>query len=214
MSGFFITFEGIEGSGKTTQIRLLADYLAQQGKKVVLTREPGGTAIGDKIRTVLLNPDFKSMTSMTELFLYAAARCQHVEEFIRPALERGAVVLCDRYADATTAYQGFGRGIDRKLLATLHQLATRNLWPHLTFVLDCPVETGLQRALSREAKRKGPAADRFEKEERDLHERVRQGYLQLAQEEPKRVKIVEASDPPDQIHKVIIKCMDPLDGRG
>lgn len=207
MPGTFITFEGIEGSGKTTQIRLLAKALEQKKLPIVLTREPGGTEIGDRIRTVLLNPDFHAMHPMTELFLYAAARCQHIHQVIRPALDAGKIVLCDRYADATTAYQGFGRAIDLGWLRQLHQLATGNLNPDLTLLLDCPVASGLKRAVAREAKQTGVAEDRFEQEKKTFHEKVRQGYLHIAKEEPKRVHIIDADGGIQEIHERILKVV-------
>lgn len=206
MSGKFVTFEGIEGSGKTTQIRILEDYLRVRGFATLLTREPGGTAIGEKIRQVLLNAEFKEMQPLTELLLYAAARCQHVEEVIRPALAAGKIVLCDRYADATTAYQGEARQIDKKFLKEIHQLATGNLKPDLTLLLDCPVEIGLKRIQERESEIPGQTnLDRFEKEKKDFHERVRQGYLKIAQEEPQRVKVIDTLADVQTIHEKIVE---------
>ncbi|MBI4125205.1 MAG: dTMP kinase [Deltaproteobacteria bacterium] len=204
MTGQFITFEGIEGSGKSTQIRILADYLKLRGHEVVTTREPGGTPIGEKIRRVLLNTEFKNMTPVTELLLYAAARCQHVQEVIAPAKETGKIILCDRYSDATTAYQGAARHIDAKFLKAVHQLATGNLKPDLTILLDCPVEMGLQRVQEREPEIPGLAnLDRFEQEKIDFHERVRQGYLKIAKTEPQRVKVIDALAEVHAIHEKI-----------
>lgn len=206
MAGKFITFEGIEGSGKTTQLRILADFLQLRGHEVMVTREPGGTPIGEKIRQVLLNAEFKEMRPLTELLLYAAARCQHVEEIIRPALERGKIVLCDRYADATIAYQGEARQIDKKFLKEIHQLATNNLKPDLTLLLDCPVEVGLKRIQERESEIPGQTnLDRFEKEKQDFHERVRRGYLKIAKEEPQRVKPIDVLADVQTIHEKIIE---------
>ncbi|MBU4484570.1 dTMP kinase [bacterium] len=205
MAGLFITFEGIEGCGKTTQIRILEDYLKTQGHEVALTREPGGTIIGDQIRVVLLKPENMKMHGITELFLYAAARAQHVEEFIRPALESGKIVLCDRFFDATSAYQGFARSIDRRFLANIHELATGNLIPDLTILLDCPAETGLRRALDRNLQSAELEAEgRFEQEAINFHEKVREGYLTIAREEPKRVKIINATDDIETIREKII----------
>jgi dTMP kinase len=191
----FITFEGIEGCGKTTQIRLLAEALQQSGKEVLLTREPGGCPIADKIRAILLDADNSEMTPKAELLLYAAARAQHIDQVIRPALARGSVVLCDRFTDATVAYQGSGRGLDQELIATLNETATDGCRPDLTVLIDCPVETGLERALARiEA---GSAADsthlreeRFERESREFHQRVRSGYLSLAAASPERFIVI------------------------
>ena len=206
MAGIFITFEGIEGCGKSTQIRILNDTLKAKGEDTVLTREPGGTAIGEKIRQVLLNADFKAMFPLTELLLYAAARCQHVGEVIRPALDQGKIVLCDRYADATTAYQGAARSIDKQFLKKIHQLSTNDLKPDLTLLLDCPVELGLQRTREREPELpEGASMDRFEKENLEFHQRVRNGYLQIAKEEPSRVKIINALDDIETVHQNIVQ---------
>ncbi|MDO8527398.1 MAG: dTMP kinase [Deltaproteobacteria bacterium] len=202
MAGLFITFEGIEGCGKSTQIRLLEAELQKKGHATLLTREPGGTAIGEKIRQVLLNANFKEMMPLTELLLYAAARCQHVNQIIRPALQEKKIVLCDRYADATTAYQGAGRNLDRELLKKIHALSTENLDPNLTLLLDCPVETGLKRAKEREA------LDRFEKEELAFHEKVRKGYLDLAKENPKRIKVVDADKDIGTVQKQIMQYVE------
>lgn len=206
MRGKFITFEGIEGCGKSTQIKILDDYLRLRGHTTVLTREPGGTPIGEKIRQVLLNAQHQEMKPLTELLLYAAGRCQHVHQIIAPALEAGKIVLCDRYADATEAYQGAARGIDKKFLHTLHQLATENLKPDLTILLDCPVEIGLKRTQERESEVVGQAnLDRFEKEAFDFHERVRQGYLKIAQAEPQRVKVVSGMEDVQKVHEKIVE---------
>ena len=206
MRGLFITFEGIEGCGKTTQIRILDDYLKARGHTTILTREPGGTAIGEKIRQVLLNAQHKEMRPLTELLLYAAGRCQHIHQIILPSLENGKIVLCDRYSDATDAYQGEARGIDKKFLKTIHELATENLKPNLTLLLDCPVEIGLRRTQERESEMVGQTnLDRFEKEAKDFHERVRQGYLKIARAEPQRVKVVDAMSDVQTIHEKIVE---------
>ncbi len=147
--GCFITFEGIEGCGKTTQIKLLEQHLTEKGFKVLLTREPGGCPIADQIRAILLDAANSAMTPSAELLLYAAARSQHVEEVIKPALADDCIVLCDRFTDATVAYQGYGRGLDLDSIGYLNQLATSGLKPQLTILLDCPVEVGLKRALAR-----------------------------------------------------------------
>ena len=194
----FITFEGVEGCGKTTQIRLLADALRESGRRVVLTREPGGCPIADKIRAILLDAQNSELTPLTELLLYAAARAQHINEVIRPALDSGAIVLCDRFTDATLAYQGFGRKLDLNLINRLNETATGNCRPDLTILIDCPVETGLKRALARiEA---GSAADsshlreeRFERESVEFHRRVRNGYLTLAKESAGRFILIDGS---------------------
>ena len=185
--GFFITFEGVEGGGKSTQLQCLRDRLTALGREVYVTREPGGTAIGEAIRSVLLNPEHCAMATITELFLYEAARAQIVAECIRPRIEAGAIVLCDRFADSTTAYQGAGRGLPADMLNQLHQLATEGLWPDLTFVLDVPATVGLARAARR------CEADRIEQESLDFHERVRNAFLAIAQQEPHRVHIVDGT---------------------
>jgi len=192
----FITFEGVEGCGKTTQIRMLADALKQAGKEVLLTREPGGCPISDKIRAILLDAGNSEMTPKAELLLYAAARAQHIAEVIRPALKSGAIVLCDRFTDATVAYQGFGRGLDQKLIKELNETATADCRPDLTILIDCPVETGLERAMARiEA---GTAAnsshlreERFERESIEFHQKVRTGYQNIAATAADRVILID-----------------------
>lgn len=208
----FITFEGVEGCGKTTQIRLLAEALNQSGKQVLLTREPGGCPISDKIRAILLDSLNSEMTPKAELLLYAAARAQHMDEVIIPALERGSIVLCDRFTDATLAYQGFGRNLDIKLISELNETATSGLKPDLTILIDCPVETGLQRAIARiEA---GSASncnhlreERFEKESVEFHQRVRDGYLRLAENSPDRFILVDGSKSVEEIAEVILSAV-------
>lgn len=205
MEGVFITFEGVEGSGKTTQIKLLAEYLKNKGRDVVLTREPGGTPIGDKIRAILLDSAHSKMTPITELLLYSAGRNQHIAEVIRPALDLGKVVLCDRYADATTAYQGAAREIDPKIIKELHAIATGGLMPKLTILLDCGAREGLRRARSRnESAGMSKFEGRFEDEEIEFHKRVRDGYLKIASAEPNRVKIIDAGKTIEEIHKDVV----------
>jgi dTMP kinase len=205
----FITFEGIEGCGKSTQIALLAKHLQQTGQRVVVTREPGGCSIADQIRSILLDASNSTMTPMTELMLYAAARTQHLAEVIRPALVDGAIVLCDRFSDATRAYQAFGRDIPRQTMETLNDLACDGLSPHLTLLLDCPVEIGLARARQRIETTSGPREERFELESRVFHQKVREGYLQLAIEEPKRFIIIDAADTPEHVSETIIAAIVP-----
>ncbi len=173
-----ITFEGVEGSGKTTQVELLSEYLQGKGYHVVKTREPGGTAFGEALRRILLQQE-QRVLPLSELLIFMAVRAQHMEEVIMPALERGAVVLCDRFADATYVYQGYGRGVDFGIISTLNRLVTKGVTPNLTVLLDCEVETGLGRKLAGNGRQ-----DRFEEEEAAFHERIRQGYLKLAEEEP------------------------------
>lgn len=198
----FITFEGIEGCGKTTQIRQLAGRLRGRGLDVVQTREPGGCPIADQIRTVLLDAGNRAMDARTELLLYAAARAQHVAEVIRPALRAGRIVLCDRYTDATIAYQGYGRRLDRGLIDLLNRVAADELVPHLTLLLDFPPEEGLKRARRRNANHVGDNEDRFEQEALDFHRRVRQGYLDLAQADG-RFRIVDAAGSVEEIARRI-----------
>jgi dTMP kinase len=190
---FFITFEGIEGCGKTTQIKRLASTLHEQGHTVVLTREPGGCSIADQVRAILLDAENRAMVPLTELLLYAAARAQHVAEVVSPALSSERIVLCDRFTDATLAYQGYGRGLDRNLLRRLNRLATGGITPDLTILMDCPVATGLARATARISKTKGDREERFELESLQFHERIRHGYLRLAQREPGRFLVIDGS---------------------
>lgn len=191
--GIFITFEGIEGSGKSTQIQALARWLVPKvrPRKVVVTREPGGTPLADRIRKTLLAALSTRMSPERELFLYEIARRDHVQEKIRPALERGDVVLCDRFTDATLAYQGYARGLPLKKIRRLNAAATGGLEPDLTFLLDLPVAAGLRRALKRTKARK-KRLDRFDRESQRFHERVRAGYRALARREPKRIRVINA----------------------
>lgn len=184
--GYFITFEGIEGCGKTTQIKLLARHLETLGHRIVMTREPGGCPISDNIRSIVLDAGNRDMCPMTELLLYAASRAQHVTEVIRPALESGGIVLCDRFSDATTAYQSFGRGIDRTIIDSLNSMACGSISPNLTVLIDCAPETGLMRARQRIELSTGAREERFELESLEFHCRVRDGYLALAQQYPER----------------------------
>lgn len=204
----FITFEGIEGSGKTTQIRLLSERMSELGHPVVVTREPGGCPIADRIRGILLDPDNRGMVPRAELLLYAAARAQHVSEIIRPALQAGKIVLCDRFTDATLAYQGFGRRLDEDLIRQLNRLASEELRPDLTLLLDLPVEEGLGRALQREKIARDNTEGRFEREAMEFHRHVRQGYLQLAEQEPDRFRIVAADRAQQSINEEIVGLID------
>ena len=191
--GFFITFEGVEGCGKSTQIKLLAEHLATRGISTVLTREPGGCLIADKIRTILLDAENSALSPMSELMLYAAARAQHVTEVISPALAAGKIVLCDRFCDATSAYQSFGRGIDRRIIDSLNNHACQGVSPDLTVLVDCDAALGLGRARQRIEATSGPREERFELETVAFHQRVRDGYLQLAKEVPQRFVIIDGS---------------------
>lgn len=189
--GLFITLEGVEGSGKTTQAALLGEALRAAGRRVLLTHEPGGTHAGEAIRAIFLDPAVALQTS-AELLLVLADRAQHVHEKLKPALARAEIVISDRYSDSTVAYQGYGRGADLKMLARLNQLASDGVVPDLTIVLDCPVETGLARTRSR-ARQGVRRPDRFEGEEVDFHRRVREGFLAVARAEPARFVVIDST---------------------
>ncbi len=191
--GYFITFEGIEGSGKSTQLALLGEQLESLGYSVVMTREPGGCAIADKIRSILLDADNSAISPLAELLLYAAARAQHVAEVIIPALKHGNIVLCDRFSDATLAYQGDGREIGREKVDLLNQLACQSLRPDLTVLIDCEVSVGLERARRRIEAGSGPREERFELEAPSFHQAVREAYLRIARSEPQRFITVDGS---------------------
>lgn len=193
MSGLFITLEGPEGAGKSTNREYLAELLMQAGIEVVLTREPGGTPLAERIRELLLAPDSEVMAVDTELLLMFAARAQHLAGVIRPALARGAVVLCDRFTDATYAYQGGGRGLAYERIAILEQFVQGDLRPDLTLVFDLPVEVGLARAAAR------GKLDRFEKEQQSFFEAVRQTYLARAAQAPERYRVLDAAQPLSQV---------------
>jgi len=197
MRGIFISFEGSEGSGKSTQARLLSDWLRTQGISTILTREPGGTPIGERIREVLLSPDHREMDPITELFLYLASRRQHIKELIEPSLKEGKIVITDRFSDSTMAYQGYGRGLDLSLIESLNRTATGGLSPDLTIVLDVDVREGLSRNL-------GIKSDRLEIEDIEFHEKVRKGFIEIAKKEPKRVFIVETKNGIEKTHDEIL----------
>ena len=205
-----ISFEGGDGSGKTTQLKLLEKYLSAHGQTCLGTREPGGTALGEMIRQVLLEAGKEEISFPTELFLYLADRAQHVQKVIRPALASGTIVLCDRFTDSTLAYQGYGRGVELDMLRRLNEVASPGITPDLTFLLDCPVEVGLPRTAQRivnqtSGKRR---EDRFEREKVEFHERVRAGFLELARAEPKRIVILDASRAIQEVHEEIRKIVD------
>jgi dTMP kinase len=209
----FITFEGVEGSGKTSQIQRLKKYLTQKGIPCKVTREPGGCPIGEKVRKILLNPDHHGMVPTTELFLYEAARAQHVKEVLKPLLKRGGVILCDRFCDATLAYQGYGRRIDLKWIDRLNRLSTQGIRPDVTFLLDCPSDVGLNRALQRNRTLKKEREERFEREEIQFHRRVRKGYLAIARKEPHRVKVIDTREGEEKVFEKIRKIVDNLISR-
>jgi dTMP kinase len=204
----FITLEGIEGSGKTTQIKRLARRLERLAVPCFATLEPGGTEVGKKIRRILLDSRNKGLTPLAELLLYAADRAQHVEEVIRPALRKGLWVLCDRFFDATVVYQGFARGQDSRLIKFLNERVTQGLVPDLTFLLDCPVKMGLARATAR----KNRGQDRFEREKIAFHRKVREGYLNLARENPKRFVVLDGTAEKGALEREIFSHLKPLLG--
>ena len=209
----FITFEGVEGSGKSTQIQALRESLEARGSRVLTTREPGGCPIADAIRAILLDPANHALLPRAELLLYAAARAQHVEQVIRPALAQGRIVLCDRYADATTAYQGGGRGLDADLVATLNHIAATGLIPDLTVLLDLPVELGLTRARRRNLDDALLDEGRFEMEGLDFHRQVRSAYLALAERDA-RFRIVDATGPAELVAARVAAVVEPLLSQG
>ena len=206
--GFFITFEGVEGCGKTTQIKLLSEFLSTRGILSVLTREPGGCPIADKIRTILLDAENQALSPLAELMLYAAARAQHITEVISPALSAGKIVLCDRFCDATVAYQSFGRGIDRTIIDSLNFHACQGRTPDLTILVDCDPRVGLERARRRIEATSGPREERFELEALAFHQRVRDGYLQLAADDPNRFLIIDGSETIEEIFASITTQVD------
>lgn len=192
MRGLFITLEGVEGCGKSTQIKLLSRFLSERGIEHVITREPGGTEIGDKIRKILLDVSNLKMEPLTELLLYAASRAQHILEIIKPAISSGKIVVCDRFYDSTLAYQGHARGIDPVLVNKSIEIATGGLKPDITFLLDIPAEVGIERATKK-------GVDRLEGEDLVFHKKVRQGFLGLAKNEPHRIVVVDATCSVDEL---------------
>jgi len=194
----FITFEGPEGSGKTTQTHLLAEHLRQQGYQVLLTREPGGTSIGDQIRAVLHDPANTNMHPWAEVLLYSASRAQLVAQTVRPALAAGKLVICDRFYDSTLAYQGYGRGLDLRALREVTRLATGGLTPDLTLYLDIPPDKGLARRLLG-----GEEWNRMDQEALAFHQRVRVGYLELAAQEPERWVVLDGAQPVEAVQREI-----------
>ncbi len=198
----FITIEGPDGGGKTTQMNLLVPALEKLGFDVVRTREPGGTPIGDQIRSVIMDMKNKSMHPRAEILLFCASRAQLVEELIRPSLAAGKIVLCDRYADSTMAYQGYGHGLDRDLLKTLLNFATGGLKPDLTILLDISAEAGLRRRITNHDE-----WNRMDDYALQFHERVRNGYLKMAAEEPERFVIINADRPKEEIHEEIVSIL-------
>jgi len=201
VSGLFITLEGCEGSGKSTQLARLAALLRATGAEVHALREPGGTTVGEQVREILLSPAHQGMDAVTEVLLYEAARAAHVARAIRPALASGDIVVCDRYADSSTAYQGYGRGLDLDMVRALNEWATGGIVPDRTFVLDVPPAEGLALATHE-------GADRLEREAIAFHERVRDGYLTMARQEPERFVVVPRGDS-DEVFAAIVAALRP-----
>jgi len=205
MVGKFISIEGVEGAGKSTQVSFIQDYLTSLGKIVVVTREPGGTELSEKIRNLLLDPSSNSMANDTELLLMFASRAEHVSQVINPALHRGDWVLCDRFLDATYAYQGGGRGIERQRIQQIADWTLRGLIPDLTLLFDLPVELGLERVLERKED-----MDRFEQEKIDFFQKIRKSYLKSAKADPNRIKILDASLSIIKIQEQLTQLIKPL----
>lgn len=206
----FITFEGIEGCGKTTQARRFVKRLKKRGISLITTLEPGGTRVGRDIRKILLDTRNKNLSPFAELILYAADRAQHVVEIIKPALDEGKWVVCDRFLDATVVYQGIARGQDMELIRILNEKATQGIRPDITYLLDCPVDMGLARALKRNEAESQKGQDRFEREALDFHKAVREGYLALARENQDRFVVIDATLPKDEVEGEIFQHMEPF----
>jgi len=202
--GVLITFEGIEGCGKSTQAVLLREFLEGEAREVVTTREPGGTGLGERVRDILLQSGALDISPLAELLLYAACRAQIIEEVIRPALTAGSVVICDRFADSTVAYQGYGRQLGPESVSAINGQVIGDITPALTLLLDCDPEMGLDRAWKRIKEMGGAQEDRFEREALDFHRSVRDGYLEIARREPERVKVIDGSRTVDEIHEEIV----------
>lgn len=197
--GLFITFEGADGCGKTTQMELLAEYLKNNGNDVLLTREPGGKGLGEKVREILLNYE-GPVSDRCESFLFLADRAQNIDIIVNPAVSQGKIVLCDRHIDSTVAYQGYGRGLDIERINKLNDIATNGKKPDLTFVFDIDVETSMKRV--------GKEKDRMESAGIDFHNRVRKGYLELAKQEPQRIKVLDATKSIEEIHNNVIEIIN------
>ena len=204
--GILITFEGMEGSGKTTHAALLADRLRGMGHDPLLTREPGGTPLGQRVREILLDPRTGELDPLTELLLFSAARRELVTQVTAPALAEGRIVLCDRYADSTRAYQGHGRGVDRDLIGRISSLVIAGATPARTLLFDLTPEEGLARAIGRNA-REGGHETRFENEKLEFHRRVRDGFLAIARAEPNRVTVIDAAAPVERVQEAVVAAV-------
>ena len=205
--GLFITLEGIDGTGKSTQLRLLAQHLKKRGLAVCVTREPGGTKVGERIRKILLASTATQLAPLAELALFYAARAQHLQEVIRPALAQGKIVLSDRYNDASLAYQGYGRELGAETVRAFDRIICARTQPDMTIVLDLPPRLSLERAQGRESRRKSKQG-RFESQDLSFHKRVRDGYVAIARREPNRVKVVQADRAVGEVHAEIRKLVD------
>lgn len=197
--GLFITFEGMDGCGKSTQLNLLASYLKEKGAEVIITREPGAVGLGEKLREILLNYDGE-VSSNCEAFLFLADRAQHIDTLVKPSIEAGKIVLCDRHIDSTIAYQGYGRGVDLKQIKMLNNIATSGFKPDLTFVFDIDVETSQARV--------GKNKDRMESAGIEFHKKVREGYLEIAKQEPERVKLLSGLDTRENVFEQVKRIID------
>ncbi|MCB0344484.1 MAG: dTMP kinase [Bdellovibrionales bacterium] len=216
----FITIEGVEGSGKSTLRSKLAEFFRDNDKEVIITREPGATILGRSLRNILLSPDTKNLTSTAELMLFCADRAQHVEEVIRPALARGAVVICDRYVHSTLAYQGYGRGLDMEVLRSISSFITKDLMPDMVLLLDLEPETALARVQSRVEKstlsfnvsslENQGQIDRFEQQSLEFHTRIRSGFLELAANDPNRFTIINAAAEPEEVARQAIAAIQAV----
>jgi dTMP kinase len=208
VKGLFITFEGPDGAGKTTQILKMAKQLKNDGYDIDITREPGGTPISDTIRGILLSPDNEELVSQAEVLLYAASRAQHVHERILPALDAGKIVLCDRFIDASIAYQAFGLGIDEEMINTINTYASSGIKPDRTYIIDIPVEASRERILTRMRSASGDVGlDRIEQRELEYHRRVREGFLKIADRDTARVKLIDGNCSEDAVYQeILIDC--------
>lgn len=204
MKGLFITIEGTDGAGKSTQIELLTEYLSKKGRDVLVTREPGGTPIGEKIREIILDTENSEMSDITEAMLYAASRAQHVNEKIKPALLEGKIVICDRFVDSSIAYQSSARGISRELIEDINKYAVCGITPDITLYFDITPEEGIKR------KKNMHELDRIEKEKEDFHKRVYDGYQNLLKLYPERIKRVDASKSISDVHKQVIEYINKI----
>ncbi|HHG73584.1 MAG TPA: dTMP kinase [Persephonella sp.] len=201
MRGYFITFEGIEGAGKSTQSVMLHNYLIEKNKKVILTKEPGGTETGKKIRQILLSHSDEIFPPLAELFLYEADRNFHIHNLIKPKIDQGYTVICDRFTDSTLAYQGYARGLDIDFVKEINSIASEGIKPDITFLIDIPVEEGLKRIQIIREK------DRIEKEEIDFHKKLREGFLKIAEKERDRIVVLNGLEPPEKIFRQVIEIL-------